>query len=72
MGAMTTLPLRTTGRSAIRPTLRIATSGWFTTGVWNSPASFPALVIVNVEPLEFRGLQRSGPCCVRQSLDVRT
>ena len=35
---------------ATRPTLRIATSGWLTIGVWKRPASFPALVTVKVEP----------------------
>ena len=43
-------PSRTTGRSAIRPRLRIATSGWLTIGVWKSPATLPALVTVNVDP----------------------
>ena len=46
----TTSPSRTTARGAMRPTLRIATSGWLTIGVWNSPASFPALETVKVEP----------------------
>jgi len=41
-----TVPARTTGRGPTRPTLRIATSGWFTIGVWKSPASLPALVTV--------------------------
>ena len=40
----TTSPSRTTGRWPMRPMLRIATSGWFTIGVWKRPASFPALV----------------------------
>ena len=49
-GATVTAPSRTTGRSATRPTLRMATSGWFTIGVWKRPASLPALVTVKVEP----------------------
>ena len=48
-------PLRTTGRSATRPMLRIATSGWLTIGVWKRPASLPALVTVNVEPRSSSG-----------------
>ena len=45
----TTSPSRTTARGAMRPTLRIATSGWLTIGVWKRPASFPALETVKVE-----------------------
>src|ERR671923_33831 len=55
MGAVVTSPSRTTGRGAIRPTLRIATSGWFTIGVWKRPATFPALVTVKVEPRSSSG-----------------
>ena len=39
--------------------LRIATSGWFTIGVWKSPASLPALVTVNVEPRSSSAVKRS-------------
>ena len=62
--------MRTTGRSAIRPMLRIATSGWLTIGVWSSPASLPALVTVNVEPRSSSGL--SGPVAgrFREALDL--
>ena len=40
--------------------LRIATSGWFTIGVWKRPASLPALVTVNVEPRSSSGLSVPG------------
>ena len=42
-------PSRTTGRSAIRCSPTIATSGWLTSGVTKIPPSLPALVIVIVE-----------------------
>ena len=61
----TTAPSRTTARGATRPMLRIATSGWFTIGVWKRPASLPALVTVNVEPRSSSACKRSraGTLC---------
>src|SRR5438105_2279713 len=49
----------------MRPTLRIATSGWFTIGVWKSPASLPALVTVNVEPRSSSGGGRAANVVLR-------
>ena len=59
----TTAPSRTTGRSTIRLTPTIATSGWLMTGVVTMPPSGPRLVIVIVEPRQFlaRSLARCAP-----------
>ena len=47
----TTAPPRITGRSTMRLTPTIATSGWLITGVVTMPPSAPRLVMVMVEPL---------------------
>ena len=70
MRRTTTSPSRTTGRGAIRPMPRIATSGWLTIGVWNRPASFPALVTVNVEPRSSSGCELPGARGLGEALDV--
>ena len=47
----TTAPSRITGRSTMRLTPTIATSGWLITGVVTMPPSAPRLVMVMVEPV---------------------
>ena len=60
IGRATISPSRTTGRSAIRWTPRMPTSGWLISGVTNEPENLPALVTVNVEPRSSSGF--SVPC----------
>ena len=50
-GAPPPAPPRITGRSTMRLTPTMATSGWLMTGVLTMPPSAPRLVIVIVEPL---------------------
>ena len=54
----------------MRPTLRIATSGWLTIGVWKSPASFPALETVKVESRSSVRGDRAGACGLGEPLDL--
>ncbi len=64
-------PSRTTARGATRPMLRIATSGWFTIGVWKRPASLPALDTVNVEPRRSSARERARASALGERRDLR-
>ena len=64
-------PSRTTGRSPIRCSPTIATSGWLISGVTKIPPSLPALVIVIVASRSSSTRERPGAGAVGEAPELR-